>query len=65
MRLAVDRAAAAEDARAVELRAQRGVAHDAALAHPLGAGDDHAVAAPFARLGDQRRQLRDFVLCVR
>jgi len=30
-----------------------------ALAHSLGAGDDHAVAAAFARLVDHRRELRD------
>ena len=60
--LAIDRAAAAEDARAVELRAQRGVAHDAALPQPLGAGDDHAAAAALPRVADQRRELSDLVL---
>src|SRR5207247_6422159 len=60
--LAVDRAASAEDARAVELRAQRRVAYDAALPHPLRARENRAAAATFARLGDQRRQLTDFVL---
>jgi len=56
--LAVDGAAAAENAGAVELRAQGGIAHDTALPHPLRSGHDDPVATPVPGLGDQVHQLQ-------
>ena len=54
-----DRASSETD-RAVELRAQGRIADDAALPHSLRAGEDHAVAAAVARVGDQRVEVLDF-----